>query len=159
MVSFLLAFPITWIGNAIIDEEEAIASAIDRIGSELEKLFKYSCFEQELVQITLKNDKVYVGWVQFLPKPQASPYVTILPVLSGYRDKKKSLHITTTYTEIYAEYTRAGQIQAVQDLDVYLVIQVNEILTATRFDYDMFERFEKAEQAKERGSQVNAGAR
>jgi hypothetical protein len=144
LVSFLLAFPITWIANAIIKEEEAIGSAIDRIGSELEKLFKYSCDAREPLQMTLKNGKVYVGWVQFLPKPQASPYVTIIPVLSGYRDEKQHLHITTTYIEIYAQYMREGLIQGVEDLDVFLVIQVDEILTATRFDFEMFEKFEKA---------------
>jgi len=144
LVSFLIALPITWIGNSIINEEAAIASAIDRIGSELEKLFKYSCFEQELVQITLKNDKVYVGWVEVLPKPQVSPYVTILPVLSGYRDEKKNLHITTSYLTVYADYIKQGQIKAVEDLDIHLVVQVDEIITATRFDYEVFEKFERA---------------
>lgn len=141
LVSFFIALPITYVSNWITRKATALGTAIDRIGNELELLFKLSCTEGQLIQITLKNDKVYVGWVELLPKPQG-PYVKIIPATSGYRDEKKGLHLTINYTHVYSDYIRKGKIRDIGELQMSLIIKVEEILSASRFDFEIFERFE-----------------
>lgn len=148
--SLLLAIAGTRILNLKIDESKAIAEAIDRIGNELELLFKMSCQESQLIQITLKNDKVYIGWVELLPEPSLSPYVKLIPLLSGFRDERKELQLTTDYSIVYSEYIKRGKIQSPKELEMNLVIQVSEIISASRFDFDIFEKF--LNEADERGT-------
>ncbi len=142
--SFFLGIVVSLIGNLFINERKAVAKAIDKIGNGLEIMFKTSYDESEPLQITLKNNKVYIGYVELLHKPQHTEpnYVTIIPLMSGYRDgEKKEFHITTDYSKVYAHYIANGQIQSIGDLKVTLVIQVGEIISATLFSYDVFEKF------------------
>src|SRR5262249_36146008 len=123
---------------------EAIYNAIEEIGNELELLFASSCVFSETIQITLKNDKVYIGWVKVLPKPSQCPYVQLIPLLSGYRNQSKELVITTDYSPVYAEMIKRGKITDLDDSDMNLVVQVNEIISASKFDFDIFESFQKS---------------
>lgn len=141
VVSFFIAIPITYLSNWIVKKADALSSAIDRIGNELELLLKFSCSESELIQITLKTDKVYIGWVELLPKPHGT-YVRVIPAVSGYRDEKKILHITVNYTHVYSDYIRQGKIRDISELEMSLIIKIDEILTASRFDFEIFEKFE-----------------
>jgi len=143
VVSFLLALTITWVSNKIINEEEAIATAMKKIGNELERLFLFSITHQQLIQLTLSDHKVYIGWAELLPEPKHSAFVRIIPALSGYRDDKRILHITTRYTDVYSDYIKRGEIKSIDELEMGLVIKVEEILSATRFDIEVFEKFEE----------------
>jgi small nuclear ribonucleoprotein (snRNP)-like protein len=144
VLSYFIGVAVSKVGNLFINEQKEIARAIDRIGNELELLFKFSCEKSEPILVTLKNDKVYIGWVELLPKPQPpeSTYIRLVPLLSGYRDSKKSLHITTNYSQVYSDYIRQARITKIVDLQMNLVIQVSEIISATRFDAEMFEQFQ-----------------
>lgn len=142
-LSFIVAILVTKIINIITAKSDAIESAIRHVGNELELLFSFSALESEPIQITLKNDKVYIGWVEILPQPSQCPYVRVIPLFSGYRDVNKELKITTDYSRVYNEYLTRGMIKDVADLDVNVVIQVSEILTAGRFEFEIFEKFEK----------------
>jgi len=126
--------------------KKAIAKAIDRIGNEMELLFKYSCEKKETIQITLKNDKVYVGWVELLPKPSHSTFIRLVPVLSGYRDHTKRFHVTTNYSYVYSEYIKsikeAKSEEEIDELETTIVIKLDEIISAHLFDYDIFEKFQ-----------------
>ena len=90
--------------NSFIDESKAILTAVKRIGHELELLFAISVEESQLIQVTLKNDKAYVGWVEIIPKPNPTQYVKLIPLFSGYRDEKKELKITTDYSLVYSDF-------------------------------------------------------
>jgi hypothetical protein len=142
VLSFFLAVVGTGFSNRFIDETESIYRSIVRIGNELELLFAESCLYNELIQITLKSDKVYIGWVGVLPEPSQCLYIQLIPLLSGYRDDKKELIITTDYSQVYSEYIRKGQIKNIDELEMNLVLPVNEIVSASRFDFDIFERFQ-----------------
>lgn len=141
LLSVLISFFYTKIRNYYIDETKAIYQAIEKSGSELELLVAYSCSESKLIQLTLKNDKVYIGWAEVLPKPSHCPYIQLIPLFSGYRDEKKELVIVTDYSLVYSELIQRGKIKDIQELKMNLVIQSNEIISASRFDFEIFESF------------------
>ncbi|MCZ8145968.1 hypothetical protein [Flavobacterium sp.] len=100
--SCLITLLIVIISNYYIQrkfkKDEPIGWAVDANGDEIEKLFKRSVEEAITIQVTLKNDKVYIGFSEIIPIPQKTNYLTIIPLISGYRDKDtKQLHITTDY--------------------------------------------------------------
>lgn len=139
--SFLLGVVGTEITNYFLNEEKRISKAIDHIGNEFERLCE-SCYRNtELIQITLKTEKVYIGWMKALPIPSHSSFVSILPVYSGYRDKdKKTMHLTTQYLDVYASYVQDGTYLDIRDITT-LVIKIEEVATATKFDDEMYQRF------------------
>lgn len=95
----------------------------------------------EVIQLTLKNDKVYVGLIQSLPIPQHSNYVVLWPMFSGYREKEtKRLISTTQYLDVYAQYVKEGAALDVRTI-TKIVIKIDEILTANGFDMEMYDRF------------------
>ncbi|MCX8490502.1 MAG: hypothetical protein ORN54_05495 [Cyclobacteriaceae bacterium] len=98
LLAILISFLYTKIRNHFIDETRAIYSAIEKSGSELELLVAYSFKESQLIQLSLRNDKVYIGWAEVLPKPSHCQYIQLIPLFSGYRDDKKELIIVTNYS-------------------------------------------------------------
>ena len=142
-LSFILAVGGTFIWNKFIKESRAIATAVQRIGNELELLFAISVSDSQLIQITLNNDKVYVGWVEIIPKPNETQFVKIIPLLSGYRDDKKELKLMTDYSRVYADYIQRGRIRDIKELEMNLVVRVSEIVTASKFDFEIWEQFER----------------
>jgi len=98
----------------------------------------------KLVSFTVKNSKVYVGYVISNFNP-ASPMrsIKILPAISGYRhDKTKTINFTTRYLDIY-EKIRVGD-ETVADLDsanFEIVIAVQEIQSANIFDENIYRRY------------------
>jgi hypothetical protein len=120
--------------------------AIDEIGNELEKLLKLSQEERTLVQITLKNEKVYVGICGRIPKPDRTTYFVLIPFLSGFRDPRtKIVEFTTDYLDVYASYIKEGVATGINDLEMNLVINTNEVLTISKFDIDMYDRFNQSD--------------
>jgi len=101
--SFLFGILSAQVGNLFIDGGKAISRAIKKIGNELELLLEDSIKNEFLIQVTLKNDKFYIGWVRALPIPQQSSYIVLLPAFSGYRNgNTKEMIFTTQYLDVYA---------------------------------------------------------
>ncbi len=141
VLSFFLGIFLAEIGNKFIDRKRCIRRAIKDIGNEFELLLDSCADQEELIQITLKNDKFYIGWVKTLPLPQHSSYIGIAPAFSGYRDKEtKQLNFTSQYLEVYSTYIRNGEATDIRTL-TNLVIKMDEVLSANKFDIDMYERF------------------
>lgn len=139
--TFLLAIAITEITNLFTKKVNAVAKAIAVAGNELEILFMQSFKAEQVLQITLKNNKFYIGWVSELPVPSKSNYIKIIPMLSGYRDEKKELVFTTEYLGVYASYVREGKVKDIFELKTNIIIKIDEIITANLFDMEMYERF------------------
>lgn len=139
--TFLFAIAVTEITNAFTKKINAVSKAIERVGNELEILFMQSFKTNALMQITLKNNKFYIGLVTELPLPSKSNYVKIIPMLSGYRDEKKELVFTTEYLGVYASYVREGKVKDIFELKTNIIIKIEEIITANLFDMEMYERF------------------
>lgn len=139
--SFLIAILFTELSNFVVSKDKRVSNAIRKIGNEFERLCE-SCYrDSDMIQLSLKNDKCYVGWIKSLPIPTHSSHIAILPVLSGYRTKEtKELKFTTQYLDVYASYVQEGSVWDIKDLTTQ-VIKIDEIISANKFDVDMYDRF------------------
>ena len=50
------------------------------------------------------------------------------------------MDLTTQYLDVYASYIQEGAYLDIRDITT-LVIKIDEIVTATKFDDDMYQRF------------------
>lgn len=95
-----------------------------------------------IIQLTLKNDKVYIGFSESIPIPQKTNYLTISPLLSGYRDKEtKRMVLTTDYFGVVRTFMEEIEEHEEVTLKTDVIIKQDEILTANVFDLDVYERF------------------
>lgn len=141
--SLFFALFITELSNRIFKKKKAIEFAISLIGNEFELLLKSSIEYNRLLQITLDNDKFYIGWAKELPIPSESNYVRITPAFSGYRNEKKNLVFTTQYLTVYSSYVEEGKIKSIYELNSDIVIKTDNILSANFFDGSMYEKFNR----------------
>lgn len=146
LICFASTIIITCMLNYIYDKYEyfcwqkPVQKAIDEIGDELEQLFKLSFLDKQLIQITLKNNKVYVGFADSILPPKDSNYLKIVPLISGYRKPKtKEIEFTTEYLDALDFYESNPSKYNSFDMDI--IVMQNEILTAQAFDLDIFRLF------------------
>ena len=129
-----------------------LAKAIEEEGDEIEQLFKDSAITGELMQITLNNNKVYIGFTDILPEPKKTNYLKITPVMSGYRDSEtKKLTITTEYFKVLKIFTSECPKFDIYDIDITL--KQDEILTASIYDQNVFNLFNKPKKKKKKDSE------
>lgn len=93
------------------------------------------------IQITLKNNKVYIGYSEIIPIPQKTNYLTLTPILSGYRDDKKQLHITTDYFSVIDDFLNGLDNEKLVTLNTDVIIKQDEILTAGIYEQEIFDKF------------------
>ncbi|HLW42007.1 MAG TPA: hypothetical protein VKY82_06530 [Flavobacterium sp.] len=128
-------------------EKELIKLAINEYGSELEKLLVNCLYNKDMVLITLKNDKIYIGYCEKIPNPKDKQFIKITPILSGYREKDtKKMVLTTDYFEAVSEYCKdnnESNEEKFYTVKTDTIIKTEEILTATVFDYKMYNIFNK----------------
>lgn len=113
------------------------------------------------VMLCMKNRKVYVGFVQFaLPmRSEAKPYINIIPLWSGYRDKDTLTVVpTSSYWSVIGSLQEAGADQAQKVYDSFLkTIALDDIEAANLFDEDTFQQFaQEAIAHNDEGSSVQA---
>lgn len=107
----------------------------------LERLFYRAAVDSSLVQVTLSDGKVYVGWIDRLPPDPASTdaYLQLLPITSGYRHKEtKKVVFTTHYDEIYEN-------EAVDLYDFLKILPIANIESAGTFQQDVYLMFVQSE--------------
>lgn len=150
--SFFLAILFTGLSNLIVklfvESYKPISYAVKKSGDEIEKLFRISAITGELMQLTLKNNKVYIGFTDIIPVPKETNYLTITPVLSGYRNSEtKELMITTDYFKVLEIYTTQNPDFEIYSIDIS--IKQDEILTASLYSQTVFDLFNKSERSEE----------
>lgn len=134
---------------------QLIGWAVEKNGDEIEKLFKKSVDEALFIQVTLKNDKVYIGYSEIIPIPQKTNYLTLTPILSGYRDEKKQLHITTDYFKVVDEFLeKLDNKEKSVTLNTDVIIKQDEILTASIYEQNIFDKFNKLQTEPEKPKRV-----
>lgn len=115
----------------------------------LEYLLFECSITEEFVCITTKSDKVYVGLVEeFEPSDGKIEFISLLPMLSGYRNGKKKIRFTTNYYDHYEQYVVSVGNNELNELDLddfRLVLPTIEIASVSRFDVDAYIKFMKSE--------------
>ena len=143
LTSVAIAILFTLIYNKLSEDKKWIRKAIDDVGNEFESLMKYSFDEKSLLQFTLSNNKIYIAWVKELPIPSISPYVRVIPAISGYRKDNREIEFTTHYLSVYASYIEEGVIKYVDDLNTDLILDISDITTVSNFDPEMYKKFQE----------------
>lgn len=124
-----------------------VEKAVDKFGDELEQLFKHTAKEENLIQVTLKNNKVYVGFVEYIPPPKESNYLKIIPVISGFRKaESKELIFTTDYYDAILLYQ--SNETKYESFQMDITLKQDEIVSANIFDYDVYKAFNENNKSK-----------
>lgn len=118
-----------------------VEQAVDRYGSELEQLFKASFLDSQLLQISLTNRKVYIGYANQILPPKESQYVRIIPVISGYRHNDTNKLIFTTDYSYALDNFADNMTECGYGLDI--IIKKNEIISANIFDPEVYDSFQQ----------------
>lgn len=109
LLSLALAVPLVRIGNSVYPENSAIVSAIKERKDPFEMLCLRSFNDGHPTMLTLKNGKVYIGWIRELTSPYESAHIAIIPLKSGYRTVEGKVALTTSYIEVYDRLSRVGE--------------------------------------------------
>lgn len=134
--------------NVIFWKGRFLAKAIE--GDYLEVLLSRAATIRMPVSMTLKSRKVYVGFVlQTLDPVKDRKWITILPLLSGYRDKDTSrLVFVTNYQDVYGNnrpVDGAAKLPKPLDhlapTDFEITIPVGELQSVNLFDVVAYKAF------------------
>lgn len=145
LLIFLVSYPLAKVLNIFFNRKFSFDFTIRRWGSQFDRLIWFSLTEKsdedKLLMITTKSNKVYIGYVSKLSEPIGETYITILPNLSGFRSKDTlKLEITTNYTDVIKKYVEEDKADEIDD-KLGVILPVSEILIISRFDNDIFGRF------------------
>lgn len=149
LFSVLFAICFTYIYNKTSEDEKWIKRSIVDVGNEFEALMKFSFEENSLIQFTLTNNKFYIAWVKELPIPSVSPYVRVIPAISGYRDEQRRTEFTTHYLSVYSSYIKDGTVKYIDELNTDLIIDITDVVTVSNFDPKMYKRFREQGEEQE----------
>ena len=136
----LISFIVPEIGNKIWDEEQSAVKTAEDNGDRIELLIMGAIREERLVEITLKTGKSYIGRALGSRSVNYNqPDVSLIPVMSGYRNREtQDLVLTTHYEPVmpqsYLEYA-----------DFRIVIPKSQIVSVRLFDPDTYHRFQEGE--------------
>lgn len=134
----LISFIVPDIGNRIWKEEQSAVKAAEDNGDRIELLIMDSIQRERFVEITLKSRKSYIGRaLRSRSVNYNQPDVSLIPVMSGYRDKDtQELVLTTNYAPVmslsYLDYA-----------DFRIVIPKSQIVSVRLFDTDTYRGFQE----------------
>lgn len=144
IIALSIGLTIWWpINKWIYKKEKWVKREISEYGDHLDELFMRAFENEQLVQISLRNGKVYVGRTLKAFEPVSeNEYMKILPIQSGYREPlTHKITFTTNYTKAYREYKK-GNTES-KDVNEYagVIIYVSEIVSASIYDYALSKTF------------------
>lgn len=116
-------------------------------GDDFERLITQAALDVRPVGVTLKSGKVYIGAVQTgvdVHLGGGRTHISLVPILSGYRDRKKQVRLTTRYSDAYRGQDDALEVRN----DLLLVLPVTEIETISNFDMRVWSRFHRGPRAQ-----------
>jgi hypothetical protein len=139
LLAFGLAFFYTKWKNSSLDEEAERLRVLENEGDRLELLLARAFAESKPLLVTLANGKVYLAGLllDFAPVFDRK-HLAILPYRSGYRQKETlELVFVTDYVRLYQDLSSKSA--AVID-DYELILRAQDIVSATIFDLESYER-------------------
>lgn len=160
LLILLLAYPLAKFFNLFCYRKFAFDFTIRKFGTQLDRLFWFSLTEKKdedkLLMITTKSNKVYIGYVNKISEPLSESYIRIIPNYSGYRDKEKlTIDITTKYTDVIKDYVNKNKKKEI-DEKLGIILPASEILIVSKFDADIFGRFNSNEETQEEIAESNS---
>ena len=145
LLSAFLGFVLPFVGNCLYSKEKAVRRSDERAGNLIELLVAESIEHQKLVEISLRNRKVYVGFaLNSGVVGHGESDIELVPMASGYRDgDTQDLEITTNYAPVIWESLEGSSRLAYEDFRV--VIPMTEIISARIFLPEAYELFQQEE--------------
>jgi hypothetical protein len=144
--SFLISVFITHIINIFLSINKyfclrkPVERAVENHGDDLEILLKDCLIKGLLLQITLKNNKSYIGYVESIKPPNEEKFIKIVPLISGYRkSENKKLKLTTDYFDAFDLYKNSPE--KYNNFSMEIIINKAEVLSANVFDLEIYEAF------------------
>lgn len=141
--SFLFSTSFVYLTNRLLRKRllskrrfKIFVKAIKEHGDELEALFLEAFILRKLVQVTLKNNKIYIGFIERVNEPQKTNYTEIIPFWSGYREP-------TTKIARYNYFFESVLNSIKKNEDLKIIIKQDEILTASFFDPEIYDELQK----------------
>jgi hypothetical protein len=131
--------------NRIYTGMEVYENAIK--DNEFEKMLFSSIKKKMPVSISLKDNKVYIGWVANLnlKDTEERHYLKILPIVSGYRDMyTRRFKLTTWYTDVISAVEDSEHTSSISAEDFQIVFPASEITSVNLFDMYAYEQFQKS---------------
>ena len=136
--------------NPVTNSERVAARSAKGSGDFIEWIISESQRKRQLVEISTKSRKSYVGWaVESGVLTPGETDITLIPFVSGYRDKDTCELIFTTYYEdvlsLFGQDDKEGaEPGGMGDLtlkDFEIALPVSEIMSARLFDPIVYEQF------------------
>ena len=135
LLSIVLAYPLVCFANRFVDEYKCWIKSLDVIEDVLLKAYA----DDKPIMVTLKNNKVYVGYVEEIIDPRdgkARHWIGVYMLLSGYRDDKSIVHYTVNYARAVSEVykTSINSISTNLKKNLLIALPINEIASVHRYD-------------------------
>lgn len=115
--------------------------------------FEYMLYEAtksvRMLQITLKSNKVYIGYIQntlINDNFDDTEYFTIYPLISGYRNKDDlTLTLTTSYADAYKQINNMSEASDKLEEKFKILIPRSEVSTMGYFNPEYYGKFNNGE--------------
>ncbi len=146
LCTFIILLLLPWILNRFFNLVDSVEDTIINLGSELEKTLLEAQIAKQLICVTLKNRKIYIGYV-LEPTLQTSrlnttnSYLVILPAFSGYRsDENLKITITENYLPVINDVNYLKELNLSEE-DFSIVISESEVISVNKFDERIYQGF------------------
>ena len=152
VLSFLLGFAVPSVINPFYGREQAERRTANERGHLIDLLIAESFDRSELVEISLRSGKSYIGFaLESKMTRRGESDVALLPMASGYRDEdSRELKITNDYEDVILEYIDLGpEKSGVQIVDFRVVFPKSDIVSARIFLPEIWRRFQEQNQPSE----------
>ncbi len=156
VTAFVLGPALAFVVNRFYGADRASTRAIERYGTEKEKLLFHAMEDGSLVSVTMENRKVYIGWPVYSPdlRHETNDF-RLLPALSGYREEEDlSLRFTTQYLDAY-DRVELGAIRNLKAEDFEVVLPFEKVVSANLFDLALGQDVFEMPQQKEVGPRAS----
>jgi hypothetical protein len=124
--------------NLFVTRERGLESAVETDGDSLMWLMQKALKEGRMLSITLESRKWYAGYLVDAPDLRPSEkYFSLLPILSGYRDKDTlEARRTLRYDVVYEKIAEDAGISAE---DFVITLPLASVRTANLFDLAVYQ--------------------
>ena len=145
IAAFMLGIGGGLLTNLRWSSAEAVGLAVRDYGGDLRIFLHEMAAKGAPVALTLKNRKVYVGFVRVPPALEDPAYVTLLRTLSGYRDGATlQLIFTTSYEHVYEDLEKRPAANEDLSIDIegfQIVLPLNNVDSANSFDGETYTQY------------------